>query len=108
MEKLQVEFTKTMVDLCNQIQSDCNHNPTKRREMIDTHGGQETANKLLGPGGENYWGFQNLQLLGRLDLSVECLVLRPAFRTLFNDTQLATARQRLRDSGYDPTTCEQA
>ena len=105
LEKLQDEFTVAMKDLCDRIQSECNHNPTRRREMIDNHGGQETANKLLAPGGE-YWGFQNLIRLRRLDLSVECLVLQQAFQSLFSAAPLETARQRLRDNGYDPTRGE--
>lgn len=45
-------------------------------------------------------GFRALWERGRLDLTVEALVLRPEFRELFDDQELETARTRLEELGY--------
>lgn len=47
-------------------------------------------------------GFTALWELGRLDLSVEAVVLRPEFRHLFSARELKTAHRRLVDHGYEP------
>jgi hypothetical protein len=47
--------------------------------------------------------FTELYLRGKgLDLSVEAIVLRSQHRDLFSQSELVTARQRLRDVGYCP------
>ncbi len=45
-------------------------------------------------------GFIKLWRLQRLDFSVEALVLRPEFRSLFTQHELAVAHRRLADLGY--------
>lgn len=47
-------------------------------------------------------GFTALWERGRLDLTVEAVVLTDPWRTLFSDSELETARKRLQDLGYQP------
>ena len=69
--------------------------------MVNERGGLAAARQLLG-GAEPSSGFTKLWEEGRLDLSVEALVLREPWSALFTDVELAEARRRLEDLGYDP------
>jgi 5-methylcytosine-specific restriction protein A len=65
---------------------------------IRTHGALAAAKRILakrGAGGETK-GFRALLHAGRPDLSVEAIILRPEFRSLFTPAELATARERLK------------
>ncbi len=45
-------------------------------------------------------GFQKLADAGRLNLTMEALVIQPDFAPLFNEREQAAARQRLKDHGF--------
>lgn len=45
--------------------------------------------------------FSALEKLGRLELSLENLVLKSAFGALFSDQEVNTALSRLLEAGYD-------
>jgi hypothetical protein len=62
--------------------------------MLHEYRGLETAHRLLASNEVGY-GFTQLWLMGRADLTVEALVLRPEYATLFSDDELRTARERL-------------
>jgi 5-methylcytosine-specific restriction protein A len=65
---------------------------------LKNNGGLETAKRMLGKKLINpsyQKGFQTLLDAGRLDLSVESLVLEQRFRKLFTTQELAEAKQRL-------------
>ena len=70
------------------------YNATRYLVTLRQHGGLETAHRLLASREIGY-GFAELWMLGRLDLTVEALVLRPEYIGLFKDGELATARERL-------------
>lgn len=92
-------FTKAM----EQIYLDAaaiGYRPTTFRRMLADHGGIETARRLIR--GAATSGFETLWEKQRLDLSVEALILKPAWRALFYPEELARARKRLRDVGYTP------
>lgn len=67
--------------------------------MIVDYGPLVTAQKLIHKsGGTN--GFTNLWEHHRLDLSVEALVLKPKYRSLFTNDELQICRDRLAEYGY--------
>ena len=70
--------------------------------MLNERGEFETALALLSDPDIHY-GFTVLWEKGRLDLSVEALVLREPWRQLFTKEQLAMAEQKLLDAEYDPS-----
>jgi hypothetical protein len=72
-------------------------------EMLSSLGGLGTAHRLLATSDVSS-GFTALYERGRLDLTVEALVVQPQFAELFSDYELEIARQRLRDLGYSPPT----
>ena len=69
--------------------------------MVLEQGGLKAAKQLLS-GEEMSTGLMRLWDQNRLDISVEALVLKKPWVNLFDDEELATARQRLEDLGYSP------
>lgn len=68
-------------------------------QMVQEHGGLEAARRLLRQ--QNIAdGLTRLWEMGRLDLSVEALVLRPEYATLFTDEERTMARQHLATLNY--------
>ena len=73
------------------------YNPGAFAGMVAEHG-WIGATRILLRTGPPQAGFERLWSLDRLDLTVECIVLEPEWRGLF-DEELAVARQRLDDVG---------
>ncbi|HEY5273255.1 MAG TPA: hypothetical protein VIJ34_08485 [Acidimicrobiales bacterium] len=46
--------------------------------------------------------FTRLWEMGRLEISVEAIVLRPEFRELYSEDELKVARERLSNKGFNP------
>jgi hypothetical protein len=69
---------------------------------VRNHGGPEYARQLLRAAGTSD-GFQRLTDERRLDLTMEALVLRPEFASLFTDSERAIAASRLARAGYQPS-----
>jgi len=70
--------------------------------MISNRGGLATAKKLLAENKSQY-GLTALYKCNRLDLTVEALVLKEKYRSLFTEKELKAARKRLGDLHYVPT-----
>ena len=68
------------------------------RQLVVTKGGVGTAGDLLAKSGVST-GFARLATAGLLKLTVEYLVLRPEFGTLFTAEERAVARRRLVEHG---------
>ena len=73
--------------------------PTRFLQMVDSQGGVATARQLLAATDISD-GFSRLWEAGRLDLTVEAVVLRDRWRPLFTPGELEIARRRLADVGY--------
>jgi hypothetical protein len=69
---------------------------------VRNHGGPDYARQLLRAAGTSA-GFQRLTDEGRLDLTVEALVLRPEYGPLFKDEDRRIAAHRLAEAGYMPS-----
>lgn len=106
MKNLEDAFDEAMIDLYRSAKEECNYKATDFLGMLHDHGGIETAHRLLS-GNKPQSGFTKLWDCGRLDLTVECLVLKPRFQELFEEHELETARWRLRQHHYNPEKCEQ-
>jgi hypothetical protein len=63
-------------------------------QMVEEQGGLQAAKTLLASKRISD-GFAQLYMLGRLDISMENLVLQEPWSSLFADTELAVARRRL-------------
>jgi hypothetical protein len=62
--------------------------------MLNEIGGYETAKKLISHT-EPSDGFANLFLAGRLDLTVEALIVKPQYQHLFTDEEVKRCKERL-------------
>ena len=103
MNALENEFHEAMLNLYRVAKEKCRYNATHFLQMVDASGGVATAQKLLRDQAIQY-GFTKLWDCGRLDLTVEYLVLDQRFKSLFSEAEREEARRRLRDYGFDPDT----
>ena len=74
---------------------------TRFRQMLGRHGGVETARRLLALRSVSP-GFERLRDEKRLKDTVEYILLRPEYASLFTAEEQAAARQRLVDNGMRP------
>ena len=102
---IEQEFHQAMVGVYIRAKDECGYNAARFIQMVETLGGLAAARRLLSTD-EAQAGFTELWQLGRLDITVECLVLQPRWRTPFSEQELARARHRLKSLGFDPTSCE--
>ncbi len=98
-ETLAEQFHRRMINVYEQSKSACGYVPTRFLQMVQEHGGVETARRLLAKD-EVQTGLITLWECHRLDLSMEALVIQPRFHSLFTTMEIATARDRLEAFGY--------
>jgi hypothetical protein len=95
---LEREFDEAMLRVYTSARDECGYNATRFLNMLHTHRGVETARRLLPTMSD---GYAELWRRGRLDLTVEALILRTPWAALFSDGQRLLAWTRLAESGYD-------
>ncbi len=95
----EAELHQAMVQVHARAKGEAGYPATYFIQMVAERGGLATAQHLLRSAAPSQ-GFTELWERGRLDLTVEALVLQPKFRHLFTPQELATARQRLVDHGF--------
>jgi len=99
---LELQFHRAMISIYERARDECNYNATRFLKMVAEQGGLNTARALLGTR-ELPEGFTALWELGRLDLTMEAMIVEnPMWHLLFTEEELATARKRLTDCGYAP------
>ena len=99
MAKLEDAFHAEMLQIYHQAKKHCKYNATRFYRMVNDKGGLATAKALL-VSQEPQSGLTTLWECGRLDLSIEALVLDLRFEPLFSEKEKEVARQRLLDYGY--------
>ena len=95
-QNLRQQFHEEMYRLYREA-AEFNYYPTRFLQMVDNHGGVGAASRLIGQMTD---GFTRLYCEGRLDLSVEAVVIQPRWQSLFTEDEISQARQRLQDVGY--------
>lgn len=101
--RLRAEFEKAVRDIAIRAKREANYNATYFIGMISNYGGLGTAHRLLATPDVSS-GFTALYERGRLDLTIEALVVKPEFASLFTDGEIEIARNRLIQLGYTPAT----
>lgn len=90
-----------MVDIYHAA-AELGYRPTYFLRMVNEHGGLTVAKRLLNvPDVQE--GLTKLWELGRLDISVEALILQDQWNSLFKDEEKRTAQERLESYGYHPS-----
>ena len=99
---LEAEFQRAMLNIYYAA-AEVDYRPTRIRQMVHEHGGVAAAKRLLsGPVAQS--GLTTLWELGRLDISMEALVVQERWEPLFSDAERQAARDRLSAYGYDPAS----
>ncbi len=93
-----LQFRSAMLDLYDTWRSEINYPAGRFRQLITNRGGVGAARFLLGKSGVST-GFARLAQAGRLELTMEYLILRPEFGSLFTAEERGIARRRLTDHG---------
>ena len=98
---LEAGFHEAMVNVYRMAKSECDYTASYFIQMVRENGGLGAAKPpLRTPTASS--GFARLWECGRLDLSVEAVVLNPRWRPLFTEVELANAKLRLEELGYSP------
>lgn len=98
---LEYRFHDEMLEIYRRAKVECHYNATRFLQMVSETGGLKAARSLLAASGVSE-GFTALWQCGRLDLTVEALVLSSPWTVLFTPPELAIAKKRLDDLGYVP------
>ena len=99
MEEVKRQFEQDMVNIYKTAKKECGYTATRFLQMIGRQGGLATAKQLITkPGGTD--GFATLWGHGRLDLSVEALVLRREYQSLFSEEEKLLCAERLKEYGF--------
>jgi len=93
-------FDMAMRDVYTRARDETGYNATVFLRMLSDHGGLGTARRLLSSSSVSA-GFAALWQRGRIDLTVENVVLREEFAALFTDEERELARRRLAEYGFD-------
>ena len=104
MTELASQLEAAMHEICRESRR-LGYVHTRFLQMLNQQGALVTAQQL--PASDHYRdGFARLWDLRQLDLSLECVVLKPLFRPLFTEKEPNLARCRLRKLDFDLTNCE--
>ena len=99
--QLEVEFHEAMLDIYRKAKSEARYNAQRFLQMVVDHGGPEAARMLIDSRTVSD-GYTALYERGRLDLTVEAMVLETEkYHLLFTPVQLEVCAKRLKDYKYD-------
>lgn len=93
------DFGRAMLSVYERAKAEADYTASFFLGMISELGPVGTARKLLNAPAVSD-GFANLWERGRLDLTVESVVLQPRFTPLFTEEELGRARTRLEQFGH--------
>jgi len=101
MQTLDDAITAAMFDIYQTAKREAGYNATIFLKMIHDQKGQSTAKKLINSPKPSD-GYTHLYERGRLDLTVEALVVEnPRWHELFEAEEIERARRRLREYGFE-------
>jgi hypothetical protein len=100
MADLEKAFDQAMFDIYRRADTEIGYRPTIFLDMLYKRGGVSTAKALI-TAAKPSDGYTRLYEKGRLDLTVEAVVIDDAkWHPLFTPDELAQARRRLKAYGY--------
>jgi hypothetical protein len=96
---IEIAFDRAMHAIYHTAYAECDYRATRFLNLVNQLGGLEAARHLLMSDGHSE-GLTALWEHGRLDISMEALVLKEPWSQLFTDDELKLAKRRLRRLGY--------
>ncbi len=100
MGLIEIKFNEDMKQIYFTAKRELGYNATRFMQLVSQIGGLQAAKQLIAKEGGTY-GFEVLWENKRLDLSVETLVLRPQYESLFTEEERKLCRERLKQFGYN-------
>lgn len=97
---MEEEFHQEMLNVHRLILENVDYNATRFLHMVNVSGGVNAAKELLRARRISD-GLSKLAIAGRLDISMEALVLQERWGILFNDDERQLARDELISLGYN-------
>ncbi len=96
-DSLHAAFEADMRDIYERTWRECNYRAARFVQMIGRHGGVEAAKRVLRrkDATEPSKGWEALRICNRPDLSVEWLVLKEEYHSLFTEEERVIAQERL-------------
>jgi hypothetical protein len=101
-KELESRFHQKMIEVYELAKKECNYPANRFLQMVGELGGLAAAKQLLASS-RHPEGLTRLWEAGRLDISMEALVLGEPWCSLFSPVELAIARKRLASLGYPVT-----
>jgi len=95
MDELAATFEERLRESIR-LSIELGYNPTTFTEMLERHGGVQTAKRLIAAG-EIQSGIRRMAELGRLDITMERIMLETEFSSLFTEGDVESARWRLEE-----------
>lgn len=89
MNPLETKFTQELIKKCEQAKKECSCNLTRFLQIVEKNGGVKAVKMLLAKD-QIPDGFETLKMRGRLDLSMEAVVVDHQFADLFTDDEVNT------------------
>lgn len=100
MQNLVRKFDLAMLEIYLRAKAEAGYNATIFFRMISEKGGLQTAKYLINAPKPSD-GYTHLYERGRLDLTVEAMIVENSkWHELFTDEELTKADRRLREYGY--------
>jgi hypothetical protein len=102
MPNLEQQFTQAMFDIYRRAKTEAGYNATIFLQMISDRGGVDTAKRLINASKPSD-GYTHLYERGHLEITLEAVVVENSkWHCLFTPEEIARARKRLKDYGYEP------
>ena len=99
---LELAFHEAMQNVYHLALSECKYKAARFLQIVENQGGMSAAKQLLNS--QNHpEGLTRLWKEGRLDLSMENLVLQEKWASLFTQEELEVARSRLKSLNFEPS-----
>lgn len=97
---LEKKFDTAMMEIYKNALKEANYRATRFFEMLQKHKGRETAKILINSNTVSE-GYTALYERGRLDLTVEALILEnQEWHELFSDEEILICKNRLKEYKY--------
>jgi hypothetical protein len=100
MQRLEAQFEQAMFNIYRRAKTEAKYNATMFLRLVTNQGGIDTARYLINQTKPSD-GYTHLYERGRLDLTVEALVVEnKEWHPLFQPEEIERARERLHNYGY--------
>lgn len=105
-DQLKKAFHQEMINLCKRRNQELKYKSTRLLDFINKYGGYEAAVKYITTE-SNVQDFAILWENERLDLSVEALITKPLYASLFLEDIINHCAQKLKEYSYAPNKIEE-